>query len=203
MIAARQFIRFDEYLSLEAETGIKHEFYDGEVFAMAGGTPNHSTLQFNVSGFLHAQLRGRQCKGFGSDQRVAIDSAGLYTYPDLSVACGAEFDEHNSLLNPTLLVEVLSPATEAYDRGLKFSLYQQLPSLRQYLLISQDQLLIHLFTRGENGRWSFEEFRHAEDMVPLTSIDCTLNVGELYEGVTLSKPSLHPGVMPVRPLTAS
>ena len=195
MLPAQKFITFDQYLAIEAETGIKHEYFEGEVFAMAGGTPNHATLQFNLGGLIHALLRKRPCRGFTADQRVGVEVAGLYTYPDLSVVCGgAQFDEHNTLLNPTLLAEVLSPSTEAYDRGAKFSLYQQLPSLRQYLLISQDQRMVHLYTRSEEGRWTFEEFTQPEASVPLTSIGCTLNVGELYEQVELPPRALHPSL---------
>lgn len=193
MLPAQKFITFDQYLAIEAETGLKHEYFNGEVFAMAGGSPNHNTLQFNLGGIVHAQLRKQPCRGFTADQRVGVEVGGLYTYPDLSVACGgAQFDDHNTLLNPTLLAEVLSPSTEAYDRGAKFSLYRQLSSLKQYLLISQDLRKVELYTRNEQDHWVLAEFSLPEHEVPLTSIGCTLNVGELYEQVELPLNPPHP-----------
>ena len=195
MLPAQKFITFEQYLALEAETGIKHEYFEGEVFAMAGGSPNHSRLQFNLGGLTFAQLRGRTCEAFTADLRVGVEVAGLYTYPDLSVVCGgAQFDGHNTLLNPTLLAEVLSPSTEAYDRGAKFSLYRQLPSLQQYLLVAQDQRKVELYTRNEKDQWVLEEFSSLEASVPLTSIGCSLNVGELYERVELPPRALHPSL---------
>lgn len=193
MLPAQKFITFDQYLAIEAETGLKHEYFNGEVFAMAGGSPNHSALQAQLTGQLYAQLKGRPCRLFSADLRVTVEAAGLYTYPDLSVVCGgAQFDDHNTLLNPTLLAEVLSPSTEAYDRGAKFGLYQQLPSLRQYLLISQDQRMVHLYTRSDDGKWTFEQHTQPDATIDLTSIGCTLNVGELYEQVELPLNPPHP-----------
>ena len=185
--AARRYVTPEEYFAIEERAEVKSEYYQGELFAMAGGSPNHSRLQRNLTGLLYGQLRGRPCEAFTADLRVQVEPEGLYTYPDLSVACGgARFDAHHNLQNPVLLAEVLSPTTEGYDRGKKFDMYRQLESLRQYLLISQDERVVHLFTRGEDGRWTFEAFSGPEAVVPLASIDCRVPLGELYEGLELT-----------------
>jgi len=190
---ARSLVSFEEYLAIERESGIKHEYCGGEIFAMAGGSPEHNTLQFNLSGLLYAQLRGGPCRGFPADQRVWIEAADLYTYPDLSVVCKApDIDAHQSLKNPTLLAEILSPSTEAYDRGAKLHLYPQIPSLRHYLLISQDRRMVHLYNREPNGRWTFDALTDLDAIIPLPGIGCTVPMRDLYERLEFPPPSLHP-----------
>lgn len=181
---AQRFYSVEEYLALEQETGIRYEYLVGEVYAMSGGSPAHNRLQFNLSGALYAQLRGSPCKGYSSDQRVWIESEEVYTYPDLLVVCGPpELDRHQSLKNPTLLAEVLSPATEAYDRGTKLHLYRQLPSLRHYVLISQERRLVHVYSREADGRWTFEELSRDGERITLEAIACNLTLTDLYDGV--------------------
>ena len=145
-----------EYLRLERAATYRSEFYRGEIFAMAGGSPKHSRLKTNVLTELNNQLKGKPCVPFDSDLRIKCPT-GLYTYPDASVICGEleVDDEHkDTVLNPTLIVEVLSKITEAYDRGKKFDHYRTIPSLREYLLVSQDEPMVQRFLRNDDGTWT-------------------------------------------------
>jgi Uma2 family endonuclease len=190
----KHYITPEEYFALEEVAEVKSEYCQGEMFAMSGASPEHCLVQTNLTAILHTQLRFRPCRLYSADLRVDVAAAGLYTYPDLSVVCAEpEFDAHHSLKNPTLLIEVLSPSTEAYDRGKKFDMYRQLESLQQYVLVSQDEAAVHLYTRRDDGRWTFEGFSGLEAVVPLASIGCQLSLSEVYEKVALpaapAKPS--------------
>lgn len=170
-----------EYLQLEEYANVKHEFLDGQVFAMAGGTPEHGAMAVRVGAALLAQLRGRRCNVYNSDVRVRVAATGLDTYPDLSVVCGEvarDAEDRNALVNPIVLVEILSPGTEEYDRGEKLQHYQQIPSLTEVVLVSHDRPLVEVWRR-EGDSWT----RHAVESgqtVRLTSIDCALEVDELF-----------------------
>ena len=173
---------YAEYLKREETSETKHEFLNSEIFAMAGGTPEHARLAPRASAALIAQLRGRRCVVFSSDMRIRVLATGLATYPDLSVVCTrAEYDpeDSNSLVNPIVLVEVLSDSTEAYDRGEKFAHYRRIPSLKEYVLISQRERRIEVFRRNEDGSWTLFE-AGAGQSVKLPSIDCELSVDEVY-----------------------
>ncbi|MEP7119561.1 MAG: Uma2 family endonuclease [Byssovorax sp.] len=173
---------FAEYVEQERASDTKHELVNGEIFAMAGGTIEHGRLSSSVAVRLGAQLLGRACAPFSSDVRVRVVATGLATYPDLSVVCGKlERDpgDANTLVNPILLVEVLSDSTEAYDRGEKFAHYRRIPSLREYVIVSQHEPRIEVFRRGDDGIWSLHE-AGATERVKLTSIGCELAVDEVY-----------------------
>lgn len=172
---------------LEAETGVRHEFVDGEVFAMAGGTPEHNQLSMNIAAELYIQLRGRPCRVVGSDQKIHIldDATDAGLYPDVSVICGPRERSETAataLTNPVVLVEVLSPSSEAYDRGRKFQMYRGLPSLRHYVLASQESRSIEVFDRNDDGTWTLR-FAKAGDTVPLSAVGAQLVVDEVYAGV--------------------
>jgi Uma2 family endonuclease len=173
----------DEYLSFEASSNVKHEYLDGKIYAMAGGSPEHAALAAAVIGLLFAQLRSGQCRALDADLRVRVPATGLLTYPDVTVVCGPrEVDAKDPLAvnNPTLIVEVLSPSTEEYDRGEKFEHYQRLPSLRQYVLVSAaSERTIEVRTRTESG-WSRSLMRDGE-AAKLESIAATLDVRELFD----------------------
>ena len=179
----RQTHTFAEYLELEAMShAVKHEFLDGAVWAMAGGTPDHAAVAANIIALLQEQLRGRRCRVFTSDLRVRVKATGLGTYPDASVVCDQlELDpddrQGTTVVNPTLLVEVLSPSTEQYDRHEKREHYQKIPSLRELVLVSHDAERIHLWRREAHG---WVEHVITEGGVALTSLDCTLPVREVY-----------------------
>jgi Uma2 family endonuclease len=173
---------FAEYIEREQGSDTKHELVNGEIFAMAGSTIEHGRLASNVTISLGGQLLGRPCAAFSSDVRVRVLATGLATYPDLSVVCGKlERDpgDVNTIVNPILLVEVLSDGTEAYDRGEKFAHYRRIPSLREYVLVSQHEPRIEVFRRGEDGIWSLHE-AGATERVKLASIGCELAVDAVY-----------------------
>src|SRR5437867_4399511 len=166
-----------EYLELERRAEFKSEFFEGEVFAMSGGTPLHSQIATNLAAEFRNQLKGKRCVPYNSDLRLKVEATGLITYPDLSVACGPlQFaaGTDDTVVNPTVIVEVLSDSTEAYDRGRKFENYRQMPSLREYLLVSQKQPRIEQFLRQSSGQWLLREAAGMDDTLPLPSLDIVL-----------------------------
>jgi len=153
------------------------------IYDMAGGTPDHARLAAAVTAQFVVQLRGRPCSAFSSDLKIKVPATGLTTYPDVSVVCGkveTTKESPNVVTNPTLLVEVLSDSTEAYDRGEKFAHYRRLSSLREYVLVSQHKPQIEVFRRNEGGRWELAEEAGAGERVALTSVGCVLVVDEVY-----------------------
>lgn len=185
----------EKYLRIEREAPFKSEYFNGEMFAMAGGKPRHSLIAANVGGVLHSRLRGSRCTGYQSDLRICISEDGLYTYPDLSVFCEPMTfvpGTDDTATNPSIIVEVLSKITEAYDRGRKFESYRRLPSLREYLLVSQDAPLIERFTREGDDRWVLTTARGLEAVVPLPLIEAELPLAEVYDKVDFSTPETPP-----------
>ena len=176
-----------DYLAFERRSETKHEFVNGEVFDMVGASRSHNLIIANVVGELRAQLKERRCEVYPNDMRVHIPRTGLYTYPDAVVVCGTpqfEDDRRDTLLNPTVIVEVLSPSTEAHDRGLKFESYRAIPSLQEYLLISQTKPLIERYVRQENTRfWMFDEAAGLDAVIELTAIACRLALAEVYDKI--------------------
>lgn len=177
----------EEYLELERKAEYKNEYYRGEIFAMAGASLKHNEIVGQLSALIAQHLRARGCRLYPADQRIATP-AGLYTYPDLSVVCGPpqrSSEDRDTVTNPVLLVEVLSPTTESYDRGNKAKLYREIPSLEQLVLISQDAFEVELSTRQPDGTWLLREVKGRDGVAELTSIDYTLHLTELYERVVL------------------
>ena len=175
----------EEYLVREPEAEYKSEFRQGRVVAMSGGTQAHALITLNVAGELRQQLKGRPCKAFASDMRTKVVAAGLYTYPDVMVVCGKSvFDakDKNALINPTVIVEVLSKSTEAYDRGEKFGYYQKLDSLLAYVLVSQEKVQVERFTR-ESGEWPVLKLHSLENTLDLPAIGCRISLREIYDKV--------------------
>jgi len=178
-----------EYLAIERAAETKSEFFDGEMFAMAGTTKNHARIVMNFGGELRARLKGRKCEPFATDLRVKVEANGLYTYPDLLVVCGEqrfEDDQLDTLLNPTLIVEVLSESTERYDRVKKFDLYRALPSLQEYILASQSEPRVEQFLRQPDGGWNLRITTDPAALVNLASIGCEIPFAEIYERVEFS-----------------
>jgi Uma2 family endonuclease len=176
-----------EYLAMERQNEYKSEYLNGQVFAMAGASRWHNLIITNVVRELSTQLKKQPCEVYPSDMRVRIPRTGLYTYPDVTVVCGKpEFeDEHrDTLLNPMLIVEVLSPSTEAYDRGAKFGHYRKIESLQEYVLISQEKPLIERFLRQEGTSfWVLSEAEGLHTAIDLSSISGRLELAEVYEKV--------------------
>jgi len=177
------YITAEEYLARERTADYKSEYFDGEIFAMAGASEPHILIVSSISAKLYAQLEQRPCKVYSNDMRLKVSPTGLYTYPDVVVVCGeAQFedDEIDTLLNPTLIVEVLSKSTEGRDRGTKFEHYSKLDSLQEYLLVAQNRPRGELFTKEGKGRWLLAAFENLEDIVKLASIDCELALQDIY-----------------------
>ncbi len=176
----------EEYLALERESETRHEYLDGEIFAMSGASREHNLIGTNIVGALHPQLKRSGCEQYANDMRVWIPSAGLYTYPDVVVVCDPphfEDDERETLLNPTLIVEVLSPSTEDYDRGRKFAYYRSIPSLQVFVLVAQDRAHVEVFTRQPDDRWLLWETDDLDGTLELPEIGATLKMADVYDRV--------------------
>jgi Uma2 family endonuclease len=176
----------DEYLEIERKAEFKSEFYFGEIFAMSGASRNHNLLVSNIVTTLNSQLAQHECEVYPSDMRVKTPERGVYTYPDVVVVCGSPVfeDTHvDTLTNPTLIVEVLSPSTESYDRGKKFEQYRRMPSLIEYVLISQDEYRVVVFSRQSDSQWLFKEGSSLEEKLILSSINCVLELEDVYRKV--------------------
>ena len=174
---------YAEYLALEARGKDKHEFLCGEIFAMAGGTPEHGAVAMAVGSELRVSLRGRPCRVYSSDVRVRVQDTGLTTYPDVSVVCGqleTAPGDPDAITNPVLLVEVLSESTEAYDRGAKAAHYRRIPSLREYLLVDPRERVAEVQRRNEQGVWEIHEARPGQQ-VELLSLGVRLDVDAVLE----------------------
>lgn len=195
----KQLITPAEYLRRERESDFKHEYFAGEVFAMAGGTPKHSLLKANVVREFGNALKGNPCTVYDSDLRVKVEATGLYTYPDASVICEElqyDDDHHDTVLNPAVLIEVLSPSTEAYDRGRKFNHYRQIASLRDYLLVSQDEPRIECFSRNAENLWVLTEAEGRDAVLHVSTLGIDIVLREVFdklEFATIEPPPKPPG----------
>jgi Uma2 family endonuclease len=183
----------EEYLELDRTSEERLEFWDGEVFCMSGGSRSHDQIIINCIVKLSARLGASKCRVFSADMRIKVPSAPPYRYGDLSALCGeAEFEEVSgvdTLVNPELIVEVLSPSTEAYDRGDKFTHYKSIPTLREYLLVSQHRPHVtHLF-KQDDGKWIHSEANDLESSIRLQSLDCELPLSEIYRDVAFDPPA--------------
>jgi Uma2 family endonuclease len=176
----------EEYLALERKSEIKNEYFAGEMFAMVGASRRHNLISANIIRVLGNQLLSGSCNVYPSDMRVKASATGKYTYPDVVVACEPEqFDdeEKDTLLNPVVIVEVLSESTEAYDRGKKFEHYQTIESLAEYILVAQEPYRVEQYVRQSGSEWKYSEYRHAADVVKLTSIGCEIALKDIYAKV--------------------
>lgn len=172
----------EEYLAFERSSEIKHEYLSGHIYAMVGATREHNLITGNVAGELRARLKGKPCETYSNDMRVKIPKTGLYTYPDVVVVCGTPVftdDRRDTLINPILMVEVLSPSTEAYDRGEKFKHYRSIESFSEYVLIAQDKMEADHFIK-KNDIWIIRE---VEGEIRLVTIPVTLTFSEIYDRV--------------------
>jgi Uma2 family endonuclease len=183
----------EQYLALERPSEIRHEYLDGTVYAMAGETPEHSMICFNFGGIMHAQLKGKPYRGFSPNMKVRTDQKGLFAYPDLTIVCGEPLyhDNHRDVLtNPTVIFEVLSRSTAAYDRGEKSLRYRtHLSSLKDFILVAQDKPHIEHYSRQQDGTWVYTEINGLDSSIVLNSIECQLSLAELYAGIPFSEPT--------------
>jgi Uma2 family endonuclease len=193
----QQHISPAEYLAGERTADVRHEYFAGEVFAMAGASREHNQIATNIVRVLANQLLEKHCSVFASDMKVKINKKEQYTYPDIVVACEQEEYEdelHDVLLNPVVIIEILSDSTEAYDRGDTFSHYQNIPSLTEYILVSQSSCKTERFTRQPNHSWLYTIYQQQEDILCLEIIDCELLLAEVYRKVHF--PEQHVRVLP-------
>ncbi len=187
----------EQYLEQEERAEFKSEYLSGQIFAMAGGSPEHSAIGNNIGGEMRSLLRGTPCAVFNSGLRVTVMQSGLMTHPDVTVVCGEQHRhplDKNSIINPMVLFEVLSPTTEAYDWGAKWALYRHLDSLREYILISQDKPLVEQYVRQDDGSWKFTAAEGLEASLWLPSLGCTLSLAEVYDRVTFEETMPREGV---------
>jgi Uma2 family endonuclease len=181
----KRYITPEEYLMIERIAPYKSEYYDGEIFALAGANDNHNAISVNIVVTLHLALKGKRCFVYTNDMRLRVSSK-KYTYPDVMVVCGKKqfLDEkHDTLLNPILIAEVLSHSTETYDRGDKFASYRTIPTFQEYLLVAQDRPHVEKFNKNAEGLWVLSEASGMEGMIELTSIRCTLPLSDIYAEV--------------------
>jgi Uma2 family endonuclease len=187
----KTFLTPEQYLEIERKAEYKSQYYRGEMFAMAGASRAHNLLVAHLLRDIGQQLRGKPCEVYPSDMRVRVSATGLYTYPDVVAVCDEPKlldNQLDTLLNPHLIVEVLSPSTEAYDRGRKFEHYQTIESLREYLLLATERVRADLYTRQPDGRWLLTSATRLEESLDLQSVGCSLSLAGLYERVDLAEP---------------
>ena len=196
---SKHFITLDEYFEQERTALERHEYLNGEVFAMAGGTVAHSIICMNVSGEFYAQLKGSNCTAHNGEMRIRTAPNGLYSYADAVVSCGQEQVEDDTLLNPVVIAEVLSESTENYDRGKKFELYRQIPSFREYLIVAQDRPYVeHHVRENQPGKvWTMREYTSLDDVITLGTINVRLRLADIYAKVAFStRADPHPAAEP-------
>ena len=184
----RQKFTIEEYLAMEEAAAEKHEYYREEIFAMSGAKVPHNTISTNLLGELSVKLKGKKCRPYGSDQRIHIEANTLFTYPDISVVCGEVITLNNdnwNILNPAVIIEVLSPSTKNYDRGEKFMLYRDIPTLKEYILIDAEHIHIEAFRLNAAHRWELEEYNSPGDLLHIKTVDEIIPLAEIYDGVKM------------------
>ncbi len=189
--AAKTKLTVAEYLAFERASESKHEFFDGELFAMTGGTPAHSLIATNFASEARAALKERPCVVFNSDLRVKVNPSGLYTYPDVTIVCGEQkFDDEqrDTLINPTIVVEVLSKSTASYDRGPKSKHFRKIDSLQALILIEQDCPAVEVYCRQSDGKWILSDATELTDSIAIEPIGIFIPLAEIYRRVTFPEP---------------
>ena len=185
---SKQKVSIEDYLEMENASSEKHEYYKGEVFAMSGAKMPHNEISSNLMTTLGQKLKGKKCKPYSSDVRIHIKSNTLFTYPDISVICGETVTLNNddyNVLNPIVIIEILSPSTKNYDRGEKFKLYRDIPTLKEYILADSESIHIEVFRLNESNHWELEEYNTINDHLSIKAINETLPLFEIYEGVKM------------------
>jgi Uma2 family endonuclease len=181
-------ITIEEYLEFERASIEKHEYFQGEVLAMAGASPRHNVIFKNLFIGLGIRLKGKSCQPYGSDFRVHIPENTLFTYPDISVICGeiisSEIDS-NTFIHPTAIIEILSPSTRNYDLGGKFKLYRDIPTLKDYIVVDSESINIEAHRLNQNQHWELEEYKSLNEVLEINCVKIALPLGEIYDGTKL------------------
>lgn len=183
----KKYISVEEYLQAESCSLEKHEYYNGEIFAMVGATVEHNLIVANLFGEIFNQLKSKECKAMASDLRIKAEQSDLYTYPDISIICGdikKSVDKFDTVINPTVLIEVLSESTKDYDRGSKFQIYRNIPTLQEYLVVdSTGAIMVEKHSRNEDGTWQLIDYNEKTDKLILNSVGVELHLSEIYLGI--------------------
>lgn len=177
----------EEFLALEAASETKHEYYDGKIYDMSGGTPDHSLIALNLGAALKQQLKPTPCRVYGSDLQIRIQDNRLYTYPDLSVVCGKlQYvpDSKTVITNPLILVEVLSPTTRTYDRGKKFGFYKNIPSVQEVVLVEAERPHVEVLRRATGGQWTIDMYDSLDAVMVLKAAPSEISLRDVYDGVS-------------------
>lgn len=178
----------EEYLQLEKLSPTKNEYFKGEIFAMAGASNRHNVIFSNLFGDLSYKLKGKPCRAYGSDMRIYIPENTLYTYPDISIICGEIIPSNidpDTVIQPTVLIEILSPSTKNYDLGGKFDLYRDIPTLREYILVDSESIRVQAFRINKENRWELEDYRSIKDILTVPILGASVSLKEIYEGTKL------------------
>ena len=181
-------LTIEEYLEFESASVEKHEYYQGEIFAMSGPKVPHNIIAVNILSILKQKLKGKSCRPFNSDQRIHIPSNTLFTYPDISIICGEIITRDNddwNIINPSVLFEVLSKSTQSYDRGDKFNLYRSISTLKEYILVDSATIKIEAYRINSGGHWELEEYESIGQTLLVKTIETAITLNEIYEGVKL------------------
>ena len=178
----------EEYLEYENASQEKHEYYQGEIFAMSGPKVPHNIIAVNLTVLLGQKLKGKSCQPFNSDQRIYVPQNTLFTYPDISIVCGEIVTKDNddwNILNPSVIIEILSRTTKNYDRGEKFKLYRDIPTLKECILIDSESIRIEAFRINEGGHWELEEYKRADEILLVKAVQLSIPLTEIYKGTKL------------------
>jgi Uma2 family endonuclease len=184
----KKFYTIQEYLQIERGSLEKHEYYKGEIFAMSGASPRHNVIAVNIITTLSIALKGKRCRPFGSDMRIQIPENSLFTYPDVSIFCGDVIispEDKETVIQPTVIIEILSPSTKNYDRGEKFMLYRAIPALKEYILIDSESVHAEHFAINEEGLWQLKEYNNLIEKVIIETLNLQLILNDVYEGCEL------------------
>ncbi len=178
----------EEYLEMENTAFEKHEYYKGEIFAMSGAGARHNIISINIIISLGNSLKGKSCQPYGSDMRIHIPENTLFTYPDISIICGditTPEEDKNTAINPTVIIEILSPSTRDYDRGGKFTLYRAIPALKDYILVEAELIHAEHFAINKEGLWQLKEYTNTQDQITLESLNINLLLSDIYDRCNL------------------
>ncbi|MBX3257076.1 MAG: Uma2 family endonuclease [Chitinophagaceae bacterium] len=184
----KQKFTIEEYLAMEEAATEKHEYYKGEIFEMPGRKVPHNIISRNLFGEIGIKLKGKKCQLFGSNMRLHIEANKFFTYADISIICGEPEtlnDDNWNVLNPVVIIEILSPSTKNYDRGEKFKLYRDIPTLKEYILVDSESLHIEIFRLNESNHWELEEYSPAEEALYIRTINENIPIADMYKGVRL------------------
>jgi len=184
----KKFYTVQEYLEREKDSLQKHEYYKGEIFAMAGAGPRHNIISVNILTSLSIKLKGKNCRPYGSDMRINIPENSLFTYPDISIICGeiiSSDQDEDTATQPAVIIEILSASTKNYDRGGKFMLYRSIKTLKDYILIDSETIHAEHFAINHEGLWQLKEYYQPDDKIIIESVNAVLLLKDIYEGTQL------------------